>query len=393
MRILVFSDIFCEDTTTFIYNEVIGLTKKNHEVLYLCGERRNEEKFPFENVVVIPYLINHLLKKTRWYLEIYDKKLSFKNKVYSHQITKEIEAFAPDIIHCHFGYQALKLLDNFNYGKIPVAVTFHGYDATFKFKRKSYVNSLKKHINDWNVYVFLACAFFKENFIKNQISLDNGAVLYCGIDMEFFKRTQYNSHNKPFTFLQIASFHNKKGHHYTVMAFKKLIHDHPEFDCRLVFGGEGPHLNEIKKLVKLHKLDNKIIFKGLVSPVEVRQLLDEADCFVHHSITSDVGDSEACTNSIMEAMAMELPVISTLHGGIPEMVIDGLHGFLVKEKDIAAYAKKMWEIKNWGYKIENRNYIASKFEIGIHIQNLETGFKKIISKSANEKRNRQLAEQ
>jgi colanic acid/amylovoran biosynthesis glycosyltransferase len=256
-------------------------------------------------------------------------------------------------------------------------VTFHGYDATFKFKRKSYVESLKRHFDDPNVYIFLACDFFKNNFTKNHISLEKARVVYCGIDIELFKRNNYKQSN-PFQFLQISSFHSKKGHYYTVMAFKKMLESHPDFNCQLIFGGDGPHYEEIKQLTIQLGMQDKIFFKGMVSPLQAKALLEEANCFVHHSITSETGDSEACTNSIMEAMAMELPVLSTIHGGIPEMVIDGVHGYLVEEKDIDNYAKKMWEIKDWGFLKENRNHIQKKFEIGIHIKNLEDQFQEII---------------
>ncbi len=378
MRILLFSDFFCEDTTTFIYNEVIGLTQQGHDVMYLCTERINEKKFPFANVVEIPYFLNPVLRKIRWYMEIYDLRLTFKNGIYSHQVTQAIEKFRPDIIHCHFGYQALRLLDNFDYSQTPVVITFHGYDATFKFNRRSYVNLLKSHLQQPNIHIFLACDFFRGNFNKNQISLEKATTVYCGINIQLFKRTNYTTPKEPFTFLQVSSFHTKKGHYYTVMAFKKLREAHPDFNCRLVFGGNGPHFEEIKQLVKQYGLEDRVIFKGLVTQQEARQLMEEANCFVHHSITSETGDSEACTNSIMEAMAMELPILSTWHGGIPEMVKDATHGFLVEEKDVDLFAKKMWEIRNWGYRAENREHIKNQFEISIHIRELEKRFNEII---------------
>jgi colanic acid/amylovoran biosynthesis glycosyltransferase len=378
MRVLLFSDLFCEDTTTFIYNEVKGLVSRNHEVMYLCTERINEKKFPFDNVAEIPYYVNPLLRKIRWYLEIYDQHLTFKNGIYSHKITRVIEDFKPDIIHCHFGYQALKLLDNYDYNHIPVVVTFHGYDATFKFNRKSYVESIKNHVQNENMHIFLACAFFKERFIKNNIPLDKATVVYCGIDTHLFKRTHYDYDATPFNFVQVSSFHTKKGHQFTVLAFKKLLEAHPDFNCRLVFGGHGDHMEEIRQLARQLGIEDRVIFKGLVTPAEAKLLLENGHCFVHHSITSETGDSEACTNSIMEAMAMELPVLSTRHGGIPEMVEDGVHGFLVEEKDVDTYAKKMWEIKSWGYLKENREHIQRKFDLDIHISNLEEHFKDII---------------
>ena len=80
---------------------------------------------------------------------------------------------------------------------------------------------------------------------------------------------------------------------------------------------------------------------------EVIEILNEASIMLAPSITSKDGDREGIPVGLMEAMAVGLPVVSTYHSGIPELVKDGISGFLVPERDVDALAQKL------GYLIEN----------------------------------------
>ena len=93
-------------------------------------------------------------------------------------------------------------------------------------------------------------------------------------------------------------------------------------------------------------LQDKISFKGHVRPEEVFGILASADVFLHHSITARSGDKEGIPNAIMEAMATGLPVVSTYHSGIPELVDNGTDGYLVGEKDVPSYVEAMKEAVN-----------------------------------------------
>jgi colanic acid/amylovoran biosynthesis glycosyltransferase len=71
-------------------------------------------------------------------------------------------------------------------------------------------------------------------------------------------------------------------------------------------------------------------------------LMDRADIFLQHSITDPVtGDEEGLPVAILEAMAHSLPVISTIHAGIPEAVLEGTTGFLVRERDTEGMAERI----------------------------------------------------
>jgi colanic acid/amylovoran biosynthesis glycosyltransferase len=80
---------------------------------------------------------------------------------------------------------------------------------------------------------------------------------------------------------------------------------------------------------------------GPINQNECLKLYQEANIFILPSVTSDNEDQEGTPVVLMEAQAMGLPVISTFHSGIPEVVVEGKSGFLVPEKDVDALAEKL----------------------------------------------------
>jgi colanic acid/amylovoran biosynthesis glycosyltransferase len=377
MRILIFSDIFGSISTTFIYNEVVELSK-THEVIYVCQERQNEKVFPFSNVEILPYKINPVSKKIRWWQEIYDLKLSFVNSRYRKDIQQIIQDFSPDLIHCHFGYEALKVLQNVYTDKIPFVVSFRGYDASQMLRRKSYVRQLKKFLFKPNVFPTFVCEFLRGNLQKNGIEVNKHLILYSGTNLDFFKRKKYDHRNEKYIFLQVSGFGDKKGHDITVKAFYQFLDQNPSIQAQLILAGSGKNMNKIQSLVKQLGLGQHVEFPGKVDKFQAKELLEKADCFVHHSVTSEGGDTEGIPNAVMEAMSMQLPVIASIHAGIPELMEDGIHGYLVDENDVDSYANRMKQIMDWKHVRESRVKIQKQFELSIHMKKLNEFYKEIL---------------
>ena len=80
---------------------------------------------------------------------------------------------------------------------------------------------------------------------------------------------------------------------------------------------------------------------GWRNETEIVEILKNTHIFVAPSVTAADGNQDAPINVLKEAMAIGLPVVSTYHGGIPELVEDGKSGFLVPEKDADALADKL----------------------------------------------------
>jgi len=375
MKILVFVKTFANPTLTFIYNEVAELAQ-HHEVKILTCERVHPALFPFKNVSVVRFVQNKILNWLRYKLQVLDIELGFENWVFGRKIKQIVDDFQPDVIHTHFGFESWLFLLNFKRTDIPIFISFHGYDASHKLRSERYRKTLKKVLNRPNLYpIFVSYFMHKQVEKRLAMAIPQAKILYYGTDTAFFKRQRYDYPKTPFVFLQVSSFAVKKGHVYTIRAFalllKKLNHQLsiPPVRPLLILAGEGALRVEMLQLCAKLGVGESVKFPGLVNREQARALMETSHAFVHHSVTSKpIGDMEGIPNALMEAMAMELPVLSTVHSGIPELVENGLHGFLVEEENIEIYAQRMYELLMWGYLPKNREKIMAQFEKQQHAQ-------------------------
>lgn len=367
MRILLFSFSFGSTGNMFINNEIKHLTK-NHDVKCIC--RNYYHDFKIDDVIQIPFDRTTFIQKIYFKLYQFDWLLTFKNIAYSKKVNRVISEFKPDIIHCHFAYESLMLLDNIDVN-IPIIIHFHGYGASKCLKKKSYIKKMKKIISQKNVFPIYVSDFMKSNLEKVGFSVDKGIKLHYGINLTHFK-PQENLNKQPFTFLQVSSLVEKKGIEFTLRAFSLFMKDKQKEDFKLILTGEDDiRLPQLKELAIKLNIAESVTFFGNANREEVKELMNNANIFVHHSITAKNGDQEGIPNAIMEAMAMKLPIISTIHSGIPELVEDGINGYLVKEKDVETYTKRMNDILTWNRKEENRAVIKQQFNSEIHNKTLE----------------------
>jgi len=107
--------------------------------------------------------------------------------------------------------------------------------------------------------------------------------------------------------------------------------------------GDGPERERLESLIAERRIAN-VSFLGALEHERTRQEFAEADLYIQPSITADSGDQEGIPVSLMEAMASGLPVVSTRHSGIPELVLDGHTGLLTDEGDAEGLAAAMTQL-------------------------------------------------
>jgi colanic acid/amylovoran biosynthesis glycosyltransferase len=123
----------------------------------------------------------------------------------------------------------------------------------------------------------------------------------------------------------------KKGLDDALHAFAKFTATHPK--ARFTIAGEGPLLEPMEKLRDHLGLQDKVRFAGFLKGPDLCALYHQAHVFLHPSRMTSDQNQEGVPNSMLEAMATGLPVVATLHGGIPEAVRDGITGLLSPERD------------------------------------------------------------
>lgn len=243
-----------------------------------------------------------------------------------------------DCVLAEYGVTAAESLNVIKSLHLPLIVHFHGFDASdksflVKYKEKyvevfqyaRYVVSVSKKMSA--DLVAIGCP-------PNKLVLNT-----YGPNPNFFrvKPTFILKH-----FTALGRFVDKKAPHLTIMAFSKIAKQYP--DARLFFGGEGKLLNACKELVKELEIEEQVIFLGILSQSEIMELFSNSLAFVQHSVMAENGDSEGTPLAVMEASAAGLPVVATRHAGIPDVIEEGVTGFLVDELDVESMANYMKEL-------------------------------------------------
>lgn len=139
----------------------------------------------------------------------------------------------------------------------------------------------------------------------------------------------------PYRLISVSRLHWKKGLDFAALAIKRLVEAGIDVEYYILGGGEEEE--KLRFLIHQLGLENRLKLLGKQPASTVRAALEESDIFLLPSL------SEGLSNAVLEAMAMEIPVISTTVGGMAEAITDGQEGFLVPpmQPDIMAAKIKL----------------------------------------------------
>ncbi|OKH21791.1 glycosyltransferase [Chroogloeocystis siderophila] len=248
------------------------------------------------------------------------------------------------LIHAHFGPDGVYAIPIAEKLKIPLLVTFHGYDITISrtaLWRKGKFLYYQLIFHEEELKRKAAKFIAVSNFIKNKLlekKYPNEKIIqhYIGVDTEKFTPGKKASERY---ILCVGRHTQKKGIDTLLHAFAKITHKHPEVS--LIQVGTGNLTNTLYNLTKTLDIAHRVRFLGAQPHEVVLNLMRGAEVFALASQTAENGDCEGLPIVINEASACGIPVVSTWHSGIPEAILDGETGFLVAEQDDINLAEKL----------------------------------------------------
>lgn len=274
-----------------------------------------------------------------------------------------------DIIHCHFGYNGLKAQALRELGVLQgkLIVTFHGVGMSKDLREKG--GQIYQNLFERGELFLPVSEHWKHQLIK--LGCDEAKIIVhrMGIDLENFAYLpRQQSSDGRIRLVSISRLVEKKGIEYGIRAVAKLVQSKPNLEYKII--GDGLLKPQLQQLIQELNLTNTVKLLGWKQKTEVIDILNHSDILLAPSITAADGDREGIPVALMEAMAMGLPVISSLHSGIPELVRDGVSGFLVPERDLEGIAEKLnyliehpetWsEMGRAGRKIVQENYSSDR---------------------------------
>ena len=214
-------------------------------------------------------------------------------------------------------------------GDSLISLTVHGPDEFYdveKFYLRQKVESAK--------FIFCISDFCRSQLMRlvNPIHWEKMHVVRQGVDPDVFRPTGHEPEpGKVLEVLCVGRLVSSKGQLILLRACNLLLARGYSFRVHLV--GAGPEL----KLLQEFAVQNKIpvIFEGARTNTEIRLMLERADVFALASF------AEGVPVALMEAMAMEVPCVSTFIAGIPELIRDSLDGLLVPASSAEAMASAL----------------------------------------------------
>lgn len=246
-----------------------------------------------------------------------------------------------DVLHCHFGHNGVfgAHLKKLGFAK-KLVVTFHGHDVSTILKANASKNIYKPVFEEADL-ILPVSEFWKNKLLEIGAPAPKVVVHRVGIDVKRFSYRERGVSPRPLKIVTTARFVEKKGLFYAINAVAEVKRNNPNIKFHYDIIGDGQLFKEIEDLVTSLEITDCVTLHGALSHGAVQKILAEADVFILPSITANNGDQEGIPVSLMEAMASGMPVLSTYHSGIPELVDNDVSGYLVPERDITALAEKI----------------------------------------------------
>jgi colanic acid/amylovoran biosynthesis glycosyltransferase len=373
-------------TESFVINEIIELIKRGHEIHVFSIKTSDDELVHKEYSEILGHATIHympnpekFLNQIRYFISsvgfwgwsypcenLTTKVLSIAAAKYFCTLAENLNL---DVLHAHFNgvpAQTAMLMSE----KLCVPFTFTAH-ATDIFVNPS-KNALKKRME--TALEIVTISNYNRKYLHELTGISEKktkVVRACPIIDKFkcIKRTPQFP-----IILTVGRFVEKKGIKYGILSIKELVKFYPEIQYRII--GSGVLENELKNLTYSLGIRKNVIFLGNVSDESQIDELKNATVFILPCLKAKNGDQDGIPVSLMEAMFLQIPTISTKISGIPELLENQKDGFIVESKDVTQMVnaiKILLDKKDLRIKIGKnaKNKVTAEFNIHKEIIKME----------------------
>ena len=319
------------------------------------------------------------------------EELVYKASGLAPRFARRLRALKPVLIHAHFGADGVMALPLARQLRLPLVVTFHGYDATTHDRHLLGASSLRDRrlvqrrpqLIASGALIVAVSEHIRRSLLAKGFPPQQVVTHYTGIDPALFRPDPDQAKDAGPTVLFVGRFAEKKGCTYLLRAMAQVEREVPE--ARLVLIGDGPLRAELEATARALRL--RATFLGRQSVGAVRDWMRRAWVFCLPSVTAENGDTEGLPTVILEALACGLPTVTTDSAGNPEAVADGEVGFVVPERDETGLARALARLlhdedlrRQFGTRA--RALVLSRFDGRRLAAGLETLYARVIAAGA-----------
>jgi len=395
MHIVHITEFFSPRSETFIYNYVQGLQKLGHRSQVICMNRINDDERPHDDCVEIDHMsrlnpsrIYSGLKRRLGLLEKQEQLFGVARK----QLFRILQSSKPDVIHAHFGPMGVMVAPVAQKLNIPLVVTFMGYDGSRALRSERW----RKNYKQLNTTVSALIGISNDMCNRlTSVGFDSDKIhrisLGVNIDEFLLRDPTTDFDGKEVRCIHVGRLTAKKSPLKLLEAFNIAYQAlSPDINLKLTIAGDGELQDAVEDKVKELKLESQVDILGSVSHKDVIKLFRETHIYTQYCETSHNGDVEGQGVTFVEASASGLPIVSTLHGGIPDVVLNGQTGYLVAEGDTKGMADRIIQLarhpEQWtAFGNCGRKHIEKTFTLDAQLEYTIALYHQVLSKlpSAN----------
>ena len=247
-----------------------------------------------------------------------------------------LKRYQPNVAYIDYGTVAVFARAALTALQVPFVVHFHGADITSALNDEAYRKELPLVFKDAHALV-VASDHIRRLLILEGAPEEKINVIRYGLNLEGAKAISWKERKQyPPSIIFLGRFTPKKHPVALVEAFALVKNRVPEAQLTMI--GDGTEVPRVQQRIQRLGLQDSVKLCGALPRHEALPIVNRHWVFAQHSVTAPSGDQEGFGISLAEAAALGLPVVSTLHNGIPEQVVHGETGFLVREFDYEAMA-------------------------------------------------------
>ena len=331
---------FFEGSETFIYNYISHL--KKYKPICLAWKFDNINQFPFPEED--SYILSLNRYSSAWFYNQVFKRFSGIDI----PLRNIFRDRAVKLIHAHFGPHGVYALIIKKMFNIPLITSFYGYDLSKNSTIEKWKKGYEVLFRDGDLFL-VEGPHMKSKLADLGCPQEKIEIQRLGIRLDYIQCIPRQPKKKTENVILIFSgrFEEKKGIIYVLMAMKELIKKYSKLELRLI--GNGPLKQEVNNFVELNNMEDCIKLLGFLPYCDYIREMQNGDILVHPSVTASDGETEGGAPTVLlEAQGMGMPVVSTFHADIPNIVVPGKSALLSEEGDYTALAE------NIAYLLENR---------------------------------------
>lgn len=322
---------------------VRGHLAKGHQVELATGYSPGREGKLLDNTGPSTFKVVEFPDMVREISPWHDIKAFFKLKKYFRE-----NRF--DVVHTHSSKAGIIGRFAARAAGVPVVVhtvhgqAFHPYQS--KWKNRLFILLEKLAAAKCDMIYAVAQAMIDQCVASKVAPEEKYMVVYSGMetgdfansvrDLVLREKLGIPEHAK--VIVTVARLFHQKGYEYVIPAAEKVLRQAP--DTHFLFIGDGPMYDELQKHLRSRGIAGNFHFAGLIPPSEVCNYLVQGDLLWHLSL------HEGLPRAVVQALATGIPAIGFALDGTPEVISDGVTGYLTAAEDVDSVAARTLELLN-----------------------------------------------